>query len=41
MAGVLETLAAVVGDALSPLAERLQGDQAEQVLHQLVLRLPT
>jgi hypothetical protein len=41
MAGVLEALARIVGDALSPLAERLQGDQAEQVLDQLGLRLPS
>jgi len=39
--GVLETLARVVGDALSPLADRLQGAQAEQVLDQLGLRLPS
>ena len=39
-AGVLETLARVVGDALSPLATRLQGDQAVEVLEQLGLRLP-
>jgi hypothetical protein len=38
--GVLETLARVVGDALSPMADRLQGAQAEQVLEQLGLRLP-
>ncbi len=37
---MLETLARVVGDALSPLAERLEGDQAEEVLEQLGLRLP-
>jgi hypothetical protein len=40
MAGVLEALARIVGDALAPLAERLQGPQAEQVLDQLGLRLP-
>lgn len=37
---MLETLARVVGDALSPLADRLQGEQAEQVLEQLGMRLP-
>jgi len=38
--GVLEALARVVGDALSPLGDRLQGPEAEQVLDQLGLRLP-
>ena len=40
-AGTLEALARIVGDALSPLAERLQGDQVEQTIEQLGLRLPT
>src|SRR3954447_9199592 len=40
-AGTLETLARILGDALSPLAERLQGDQVEQTIEQLGLRLPT
>jgi hypothetical protein len=39
-AGVIETLVGIVGNALSPLAERLQGDQAEQLLDQLGMRLP-
>ncbi len=39
-AGVLEALVGIVGDALSPLVTRLQGDQAEQLLDQLGMRLP-
>ena len=39
--GPLETLARIVGDALSPLATRLQGDQVEGTIEQLGLRLPT
>jgi len=39
-AGPLETLARVVGDALTPLADRLEGDGAEQVLEEVGLRLP-
>jgi hypothetical protein len=39
--GPLETLARIVGDALSPLAMRLQGDQVEGTIEQLGLRLPT
>jgi hypothetical protein len=38
--GPLETLARIVGDALSPLATRLQGDQVEGTIEQLGLRLP-
>lgn len=38
--GPIETLARFVGDALSPLADRLQGDRAEEVIEQLGLRLP-
>ena len=40
-AGTLEALARIVGDALSPLATRLQGDQVEATFEQLGLRLPT
>ena len=36
--GALEALARILGDALSPLATRLQGDEALQVLEQLGLR---
>jgi hypothetical protein len=36
----LEALARILGDALSPLATRLQGDQAMATLEQLGLRLP-
>lgn len=39
--GPLETLARVVGDALSPLETRLQGDQVEGTIEQLGIRLPT
>jgi hypothetical protein len=39
-AGVVESLARIVGEALSPLAERLQGDGAEELLEELGLRLP-
>jgi hypothetical protein len=39
--GTIETLVRILGDALSPLAERLQGDGAEEVIEQLGLRLPT
>ena len=38
--GPVETLAQLVGDALSPFAERLQGPGAEQVIEALGLRLP-
>ena len=38
--GPLETLARILGDALSPLEARLQGDQVEDTLAQLGLRLP-
>ena len=38
---MLENLARIVGDALSPLATRLQGDQVEGTIEQLGLRLPT
>ncbi len=40
-AGLLETLARILGDALSPLEKRLQGDQVEGTIDQLGLRLPT
>ena len=36
----LDALARIVGDALAPLANRLQGDQAEMTMAQLGLRLP-
>jgi len=36
----LEALARILGDALSPLATRLQGDEAQETLEQLGLRLP-
>ena len=39
--GPIETLARLLGDALSPLEQRLQGDGAEEVIEQLGLRLPT
>jgi hypothetical protein len=38
--GVLEALVAIVGEALAPFAERLQGDKAKDTLEQLGLRLP-
>jgi len=38
--GPLETLARILGDALSPLAARLQGDNAADLIEQLGLRLP-
>lgn len=37
----LDALARILGDALTPLAGRLQGDQAMETLAQLGLRLPT
>ena len=36
--GALEALVRILGDALSPLASRLQGDEAQEVLTQLGLR---
>lgn len=36
----LDALVRIVGDALSPLANRLQGEQAEVTMEQLGLRLP-
>jgi hypothetical protein len=39
-AGAIETLARVLGDALSPLADRLKGPGAAEVIDQLGLRLP-
>lgn len=36
----LEAVARILGDALSPLATRLQGDEAAETLEQLGLRLP-
>ncbi len=36
--GALEALVRILGDALSPLANRLQGDEAQEVLSQLGLR---
>jgi hypothetical protein len=38
--GVLEALASLLGQALGPFAERLEGDQAQATLEQLGLRLP-
>ncbi len=38
--GALEALVRIVGDALSPLADRLRGDRANDTLEQLGLRLP-
>lgn len=38
--GVLEALVAIVGEALGPFADRLQGDKAVDTLEQLGLRLP-
>jgi hypothetical protein len=38
--GLIETLAKVVGEALAPLADRLNGPQAEAVLEELGIRLP-
>jgi hypothetical protein len=38
--GPIETLARVVGDALAPLAKRLEGDGAGDVIEELGLRLP-
>jgi hypothetical protein len=40
-AGLIEALAKLVGDALSPMTERLKGADAEDVLAELGLRLPT
>ena len=40
-AGVLEAFARILGDALAPLADRLQAEGAEEVLEELGLRLPT
>ena len=39
--GLTETLARLLGDALSPLAQRLQGNGVEEVIEQLGLRLPS
>ena len=39
--GLIETLARLLGDALSPLAQRLQGNGVEEVIEQLGLRLPS
>ena len=39
-AGPLETLARILGEALSPLAARLEGDNAADLMEQLGLRLP-
>ena len=36
----LEAVARILGDALSPLATRLQGDETAETLEQLGLRLP-
>jgi hypothetical protein len=38
--GPIETLARLVGDALSPLADRLKGEGVEEIVDQLGLRLP-
>ena len=40
MTSALVALAEIVGDALSPLATRLQGDRVEQTLGELGIRLP-
>lgn len=39
--GLLETFARILGEALGPLETRLQGDEVEDTLAQLGLRLPT
>ena len=35
--GVLEALVGILGEALSPFADRLQGEQAKETLEQLGL----
>ncbi|MGW6621975.1 DUF6603 domain-containing protein [Nocardia sp. NPDC055002] len=40
-AGPIETFVRALGEALSPLAQRLAGSSAEQVLEEIGLRLPT